>query len=145
MISRPQRLVIAECVNPWSGALYCAAVCHQFQRPCHTSMLIYAQSSVPQPVCTACLVWFVDGVGLGQLSCRSLNITVALYEQGALLLADTISENNSRVVLVARDLTTPPVGISTGSGPGLREYVSVIDRPTAGNNMSASCGYASQH
>lgn len=68
------------------------------------------------------------------MSCRSLNITVALYEQGALLLGDTISENNSRVVLVARDLTTPPVGIGTGSGPGLREYVTVVDRPTAGNN-----------
>lgn len=51
-----------------------------------------------------------------------------------MLLADTISENNSRVVLVARDLTTPPVGIGTGSGPGLREYVTVIDRPTAGRN-----------
>lgn len=67
--------------------------------------------------------------------CRSLNITVALYEQGALLLADTIGENNSRVVLVARDVTTPPVGIGTGSGPGLREYVTVIDRPTAGSQF----------
>lgn len=63
---------------------------------------------------------------------------MALYEQGALLLADTISENNSRVVLVARDLTTPPVGISTGSGPGLREYVTVIDRPTGGINIVAT-------
>lgn len=69
------------------------------------------------------------------LSCRSLNITVALYEQGALLLADTISDNNSRVVLVGRDLTMPPVGIGTGSGPGLREYVTVIERPIAGNRQ----------
>ena len=86
----------------------------------------------------ACSQWFC------QFSCRSLNITVALYEQGALLLADTISENNSRVVLVARDLTTPPVGIGTGSGPGLREYVTVIDRPTAGSNAQACLSNASR-
>ena len=65
-------------------------------------------------------------------ACRSLNVTVAHYSQGALLLADTISEGNSRVLLVGRDLTIPPVGTSTGSGPGLREFVCEISPPTAG-------------
>jgi len=65
-------------------------------------------------------------------ACRSLNVTVALYCQGALLLADTISEGNSRVLLVGRDLTIPPVGTSTGSGSGLREFVCEISPPTAG-------------
>ena len=59
-------------------------------------------------------------------------MTVALYSQGALLLADTISEGNSRVLLVGRDLTISPVGTSTGSGPGLREFVCQISPPTAG-------------
>ncbi len=63
---------------------------------------------------------------------RGLNVTVALYSQGALLLADTLSEGSSRVLLVGRDLTIPPVGTSTGSGPGLREFVSEISPPTAG-------------
>jgi len=61
-------------------------------------------------------------------------VTVAHYSQGALLLADTISEGNSRVLLVGRDLTIPPVGTSTGSGPGLREFVCEISPPTAGND-----------
>ena len=61
-------------------------------------------------------------------------MTVAHYSQGALLLADTISEGNSRVLLVGRDLTIPPVGTSTGSGPGLREFVCEISPPTAGND-----------
>ncbi len=63
-------------------------------------------------------------------------MTVAHYSQGALLLADTISEGNSRVLLVGRDLTIPPVGTSTGSGPGLREFVCEISPPTAGNSNS---------
>ncbi|KAL0048046.1 hypothetical protein WJX82_006459 [Trebouxia sp. C0006] len=67
---------------------------------------------------------------------RSLNVTVAHYSQGALLLADTISEGNSRVLLVGRDLTIPPVGTSTGSGPGLREFVCEISPPTAGEVLA---------
>ncbi|DBA94363.1 TPA: hypothetical protein ACH3X1_001969 [Trebouxia sp. C0004] len=67
---------------------------------------------------------------------RSLNVTVAHYSQGALLLADTISEGNSRVLLVGRDLTIPPVGASTGSGPGLREFVCEISPPTAGEVLA---------
>lgn len=65
-------------------------------------------------------------------------MTVALYSQGALLLADTISEGNSRVLLVGRDLTISPVGTSTGSGPGLREFVCQISPPTAGTFASPS-------
>lgn len=66
-------------------------------------------------------------------------MTVALYSQGTLLLADTVSEGTSRVLVVGRDLTIPPVGTSTGSAPGLREFISEIAPATAG---TCSCTYS---
>ena len=68
--------------------------------------------------------------------CRSLNITVAAYNQGALLLADTPSEGRSRVILVSRDLTIPPVG--GGSHPGLRELVCEVSPPVPGKYTLSS-------
>lgn len=74
--------------------------------------------------------WSVSS-GLTQLVLvrRSLNVTVAAYSQGALLLADTLSEGRSRVILVTRDLTIPPVG---GNTPGLRELVCEVSPAVPG-------------
>ena len=65
-------------------------------------------------------------------------MTEAFYTQGALLLADNIGEGTTRVLLVGRDLTIPPVGTSTGTGPGLREFVTELSPPSAGAFCVAS-------
>lgn len=70
---------------------------------------------------------------------RSLNVTVAAYNQGALLLADTLGEGRSRVILVSRDLTIPPVGGSSNSVPGLRELVCEVAPPVPGKLLGFLC------
>ena len=55
----------------------------------------------------------------------------ALYSEGVLLLAEAAREGGrSRLLVAARDLTTPPTATATGAHlgtPGLRETVAELD------------------
>jgi nuclear pore complex protein Nup155 len=67
---------------------------------------------------------------------RGLQVAAACYASGALLLAEAAQgEARTRLFLLTRDLTVPPVGTATGAHvavQGLRESVVELESPVAG-------------
>lgn len=61
--------------------------------------------------------------------CRALELGVALYHQGALLLSEAPQEGRSRLLITARDMTLPPLGLAVSSSraDGLREAVGQLE------------------
>ena len=67
---------------------------------------------------------------------RSLEVVAACYNSGTLLLAEAPrGESHTRIFLLSRDLTTPPVGTVTGAHvalTGLRESIAELETPISG-------------
>lgn len=75
-------------------------------------------------------------VGGHHMPARSVEVVAACYDSGALLLAETPhGESYTRIFLLSRDLTMPPVGTVTGAHvalAGLRESVAELEAPISG-------------
>lgn len=73
------------------------------------------------------------------LQCRSLEVAVAHYSNGLLLLAEAAGQQGrSRLLVAARDLTSPPTATATGAHlgtPGLRETVAELEMVVPGEAM----------
>ncbi|PRW05942.1 nuclear pore complex Nup155 isoform B [Chlorella sorokiniana] len=74
--------------------------------------------------------------GAGHAPARGLEVVAAHYSNGVLLLAEAAAgESRTRLFMLSRDLTIPPVGTATGAHvavAGLREAVSQLEVPTPG-------------
>ncbi|CAL8471349.1 g10891 [Coccomyxa elongata] len=93
------------------------------QRPTHLRAQV-ARQAPPQPTNAA--------VARGtQQPSRSLEVAVAHYSNGVLLLAEAAGQQGrSRLIVAARDLTSPPTATATGAYlgmPGLRETVAELE------------------
>ncbi|KAL4426022.1 hypothetical protein ABPG75_010038 [Micractinium tetrahymenae] len=77
----------------------------------------------------------LGGAG-GHAPARGLEVVAAHYSNGVLLLAEAAAgESRTRLFMLSRDLTIPPVGTATGTHvavAGLREAVSQLEVPTPG-------------
>ncbi|PSC67210.1 nuclear pore complex NUP155 [Micractinium conductrix] len=76
------------------------------------------------------------GLGAGRAPARGLEVVAAHYSNGVLLLAEAAAgESRTRLFMLSRDLTIPPVGTATGTHvavAGLREAVSQLEVATPG-------------
>ncbi|KAL4425159.1 hypothetical protein ABPG77_008264 [Micractinium sp. CCAP 211/92] len=74
--------------------------------------------------------------GGGHAPARGLEVVAAHYSNGVLLLAEAAAgESRTRLFMLSRDLTIPPVGTATGTHvavAGLREAVSQLEAATPG-------------
>ena len=76
------------------------------------------------------------GAGGSHAPARGLEVVAAHYSNGVLLLAEAAAgESRTRLFMLSRDLTIPPVGTATGTHvavAGLREAVSQLELHTPG-------------
>lgn len=76
--------------------------------------------------------------------CRSLEVVAARYSRGVMLLADTAGlQGRSRLLVVSRDLTSPPAATATGSSTGisgLQENVTELEVLLPGGAPSSATG-----
>lgn len=60
------------------------------------------------------------------IHCRGLTVSLAYYSQGMQLLSELGQEGRSKLLVAARDMTIPPVGVSGGVN-SLREAVGELE------------------
>ena len=72
--------------------------------------------------------------------CRGLTVGLAYYSHSMLLLSEMGQEGRSKLLVAARDMTIPPVGVSGGSN-SLREAVGELEMLVPGIPPSQEAEY----
>lgn len=74
--------------------------------------------------------------------CRAVEVAVACYAEGALLMGEAVGQDGrGKLIMMARDLSKPPVGSAIGSWPagsGLRETAAELGLAIPGGRSSAN-------